>query len=44
MTVRTSAGTTLKVSASIPATFDATGYNALVMTPVGDRPPLSGPR
>jgi hypothetical protein len=29
MTVRTSAGTTLKVSASTPATFDATGYNAL---------------
>ena len=29
MTVRTSAGTTLRVSASAPATFDASGYNAL---------------
>jgi hypothetical protein len=36
MTVRTSAGTTLKVSASTPATFDATGYNALTMTVVGE--------
>jgi len=29
MTVRTSAGTTLKVTASAPATFDTTGYNTL---------------
>jgi hypothetical protein len=29
MTVRTSAGTTLRVSASAPATFDAAGYNTL---------------
>lgn len=29
MTVRTSAGTTLKVTASVPATFDAAGYNSL---------------
>ena len=36
MTVRTSAGTTLKVSVSSPATFDATGYNALTMTVVGE--------
>ena len=36
MTVRTSAGTTLKVSASSPATFDPTGYNALTMTVVGE--------
>jgi len=36
MTVRSSAGTTLKISASTPATFDATGYNALVMTTVGE--------
>ena len=36
MTVRTSAGTTLKVSASTPATFDPTGYNALTMTVVGE--------
>lgn len=29
MTVRTSAGSTLKVSASAPATFDSSGYNTL---------------
>jgi len=29
MTVHTSAGTTLSISASIPATFDASGYNAV---------------
>ena len=29
MTVRTSAGTTLRISASAPATFDETGYNDL---------------
>lgn len=29
MTVRTSAGTTLRVSSSAPATFDASGYNTL---------------
>lgn len=29
MTVRTSAGTTLKVTASAPATFDSSGYNTL---------------
>lgn len=32
----TSAGTTFKVSASSPATYDATGYNALTMTLVGE--------
>lgn len=36
MTVKTSAGTTLKVHATAPATFDATGYNALTMTTVGE--------
>ena len=36
MTVRTSAGTTLKVSAATPATFDSTGYNALTMTLIGE--------
>jgi len=36
MTVYTSAGTTLKVLAAAPATFDPTGYNALVMTLVGE--------
>ena len=36
MTVKTSAGTTLKVSASTPATFDSTGYNALSYTTVGE--------
>src|SRR5574343_1403208 len=36
MAVRTSAGTTLGVSASNPATFDASGYNALSWTAVGE--------
>lgn len=36
MTVRTSAGTTIKVSASAPATFDASGYGALSYTLVGE--------
>ena len=36
MTVRTSAGTTLKVSASAPATFDKAGYSALTFTAVGE--------
>ena len=36
MTVRTSAGTTFKVSASTPATFDSSGYNALSFTTVGE--------
>ena len=36
MTVRTSAGTTLKISASTPATFDAAGYGALTLTAVGE--------
>lgn len=36
MTVYTSAGSTLRVLAAAPATFDPTGYNALVMTLVGE--------
>lgn len=36
MTVRTTAGTTFKVSASNPATFNAAGYAALVYTLVGE--------
>ena len=36
MTVKTSATTTFKVSASTPATFDSTGYNALTFTTVGE--------
>lgn len=36
MTVRTSAGTTIKVSASAPATFNAAGYGALTFTTVGE--------
>ena len=36
MTVRTSAGSTIKLSASAPATFDASGYNALSYTTVGE--------
>ena len=36
MTTRTSAGTTFKVSASTPATWDAAGYAALTYTTVGE--------
>jgi len=36
MTVRTSAGSTLKISASAPATFNAAGYSLLVYTSVGE--------
>lgn len=36
MTARSSAGTTIKISASQPATYDATGYNALAMTLIGE--------
>jgi hypothetical protein len=36
MAAFTSAGTTLRITASQPATFDATGYNALVTTLVGE--------
>jgi hypothetical protein len=36
MTVRTSAGTTLKVSASTPVTFNQAGYADLTFTAVGE--------
>ena len=36
MTVRTSAGTTLKISANAPATFNVAGYSALTYTAVGE--------
>ena len=36
MTVRTSAGTTLKMSAAQPATYDGTGYAALTYTTIGE--------
>lgn len=36
MTVRSSAGTTLKISAAIPATFDSIGYAALTYTTIGE--------
>lgn len=36
MSVKTSAGTTLKISASTPATFDSAGYAALSYTTVGE--------
>jgi len=36
MTVFTSAGTTLGLSASAPATYDKAGYEALVFTTVGE--------
>lgn len=36
MSVRSSAGSTLKISAATPATFDATGYAALTFTNVAE--------
>jgi len=36
MAVNTSAGTTLKVSAVAPATFDSAGYTALTFTGIGE--------
>lgn len=36
MTVRTTAGSSLQVSAATPATFDAAGYAALTYTNVGE--------
>ncbi len=36
MTVRSSAGTTIKISASQPATYNAAGYEALTMTTIGE--------
>lgn len=36
MSTRTSAGSTLKISAATPATFDAAGYAALTFTAVGE--------
>lgn len=36
MTVKTSAGSTIKIFAGQPATYDASGYNALAMTLIGE--------
>ena len=36
MTVRTSAGSTLAISAGVPATFNVAGYAALTYTPIGE--------
>lgn len=36
MTVQTSAGSTLAITASAPATFDAAGYNALTYVNIGE--------
>ena len=36
MTVRSSAGSTIKISAGIPATFNAAGYVALILTNIGE--------
>jgi hypothetical protein len=36
MSTRSSAGSTLKISASTPATFDAAGYGALSFTNIGE--------
>lgn len=42
MSVKASAGTTLKISAGVPATFDSTGYNALTFTSVGEVTSIGG--
>lgn len=36
MTVRTSAGSTIAISAASPATFDAAGYGALAFSAIGE--------
>lgn len=36
MAVMTSAGSTLGISASLPATYDAAGFNALTYTSIGE--------
>jgi hypothetical protein len=36
MTVRSSAGSTIKISAGIPATFNSAGYAALTLTAIGE--------
>lgn len=36
MTVMTTAGSTFKISAGVPATFDSTGFGALTYTLVGE--------
>ena len=36
MTVRTSAGTTIGITASAPATFNSAGYDALTFTTIGE--------
>lgn len=36
MTARTSAGSTIAISAAAPATFDAAGYGALTFTQIGE--------
>lgn len=36
MTVRSSAGSTIKISAGIPATFNSAGYAALTLTNIGE--------
>lgn len=36
MTARTSAGSTIAISAAAPATFNDTGYAALTFTPIGE--------
>lgn len=36
MSVRSSAGTTIKIGASAPATFDTVGYAALSLTTIGE--------
>ena len=42
MTVQTSAGTTLGISAGAPATFDAAGFAALAFTTIGEIGSIDG--
>lgn len=42
MTAITSAGSTLGISATLPATFDATGFNALTHTAIGEIVSIDG--
>ena len=42
MTAYTAAGTTLGISASLPASFDATGFNAVTHTAIGEITDIGG--
>ena len=42
MTAYTAAGTTLGISASLPASFDAAGFNAVTHTTIGEITDIGG--